>query len=275
MKQLLISCKEAADSKFGTDSTAVKSQLEEFAVNAIRTGVNNPYLCQYLLTVPESKLERLIVKALDMERLQQGAINLNLPTQPFPYNHTTSEQNTVSSNSGNQPPHSHNGEVHYSDKNGYSAGKQNTRPPMSEGSKRNRPQASDKSKEIIAKTVCNFCQKKGHTYEDCIKRKNTPICANCKLYGHEARECRKNSGTQGARAKNNQAASTSHSQQNSAGNNRSAPSSNNRRVYHTKTGCEFCNRKDHTIDDCRCKQQWEAKIQGNDDQSTPKSLDRL
>jgi len=84
IKKQLNTCKEAADLKYGITSAAVTNQLEDFAINALKSGVSNPLLCQYLLTISDVTLDVLIQKALDMEHLQQTSLNFPMAYQSIP-----------------------------------------------------------------------------------------------------------------------------------------------------------------------------------------------
>ena len=43
------------------------------------------------------------------------------------------------------------------------------------------------TREFNTKKVptCSFCNKKGHTRDECFTRKNSPYCISCQEYGHE------------------------------------------------------------------------------------------
>lgn len=283
LKQLLTLCREAADKKYGSAAPAVKKQLEDLAKAAFKSGVYNPYMCQYLLTITDDTIENLTQKALDMERLQQTNPH-NLPYAQHTYN-ANNHQPPASSPGGEintknvynqqytQPiNNSHITDPNYSSHVNYNyttntpgntqlppqaySQPENTQQPSGNPQNQGRNRGYQNSQRGRNKITCNFCQKQGHTYSECLKRKNTPFCTNCKMYNHDIKDCRRLTASNN----NNERNYSSRRETNTGDRNQSQ---NGPRVFNVTLKCDFCGRRGHSVDECKQKEKWESRDQGN------------
>lgn len=261
----------------------MKQQLEDFAIATIKNGATNPHLTAYLLALSETSLDTVVQKALDMERLQLSSPYLQqsnafphlpnkIPAQ-FPNQYTNNANSTLESNQINNlsdvttytfPTNQQytpivQNQALLGQTNLFPSVHTNTLVPQPNIDDHNNKQTFSKTSHsaMLTRITCSYCKFKGHTYDECLKRKNTPFCLQCKTYGHDVKFC-KNRNFRKA-----------------LGNNDHISSTNGAQVYNIHRICEFCGRRGHEVIECRQKQKWENRESGNGYQSTGNPSVRL
>lgn len=219
VKNLVAECKSAAQEQFPADAKALITDSELAALYAIKSGVCNPIIKQFVIMSKETSVNKLCETLIRIELETNSLVQypIGLPFQ----------------NSNNYGMWPQTGMTQSFDQ-----------PFMQNNMHSNQNFIPNPPNNVQVK--CNFCNKYNHTYQECRIRKNTPFCSICRAYGHDNTNCSKNQNKPKQRYENTNFRP-------------SVMPTNSTRKQTRETKCDFCLRVGHSISNCFTKKRWDEK----------------
>ena len=195
--------KQIVQGYYTNDSAVFEKELRRRVAEQFVTGIANPVLKAIMITdkSPDFKslVDSAIVKEISLNRGSGGKIfstyGNDIQNQQLGYD----EQNYFYQNPQNlveQNRYCNLASMTNTGMGGYQP--HINEPPipiqMNYSSNNTKQQTEGNNKIIgdneLANITCSYCKRKGHVWEECYKRKNTPVCSTCGREGHDSNTCR-------------------------------------------------------------------------------------
>lgn len=258
VQNLVAECKCSAGEQFPADAKALSTDSELAATYAIKSGVCNPIIRQYVLTSQETSLTKLCQTLLKLEMETNSTVPFQIGWPPYscltwPQSNLGQVSQTYQQSPYNNFPQNLSMSPYLQQHPSNSASPQNSTFQQNFPNVMYSHNAQREANKIVK---CNFCGKFNHTYQECRKRlkQNAPFCINCREYGHNINTCSRNNIRQGQRFQNNNERSSvmvANSNQSQKPNKPNAKR------------CDFCLRVGHEISNCYTKKRWDEKNSAN------------